>query len=404
MDLTPVEQVAPSGNADTSSSDSAQVAAPTQTTLTKTAFDAVPSLADAIKARMSGAGSSVTHPAEPNPSAAPEQPATDASPNTSSGQTGAENTGASTDGVTTAATPSDTPSEPVVADQPKKLSRSARRAAREEARQAAATTGTPLPDEEEDDDDFLVSEVQRAVGPLAAKVQELASTITSVTNPGPVPPDVAKLNESYVEKFGDDAVFSELADIKVKNSRVLSLSEDEQLATWAENRLVRDLQTAKIQRDVSAVLLGVAVQRGVDAEAITRAPNLAAACEAIWSAGHSAGQSATTAQLSTTQQAAISQASAKQAELTAQLTALNSTNEELKRSNQALSEELEALQQRAPAFARQAISGGLASLTNNTGVAPLDPSRQSGREMLLTAARNMARQSQSGTGPAVRNR
>lgn len=398
MDLTPTEQVAPAGDAAAASQASVPDAAGLPPALTKQAYDAAPSLADAFRKLVKPAPDiSTTQPGLEQTSATPEPPAADALP-VDPGQGQPTTPGASTE------VRAEEPPAPELSEPAKRPSRKERREARLRALQEAQQAGSPPPpaSPEDEDDDFLASEIERVVKPVADQLAQLAQNVT--TTPAPVPAYVERLNAQYVERFGDDEEFRRRSDIKINNSGTLTLEEDDELAQWANNRLVRDLQNQKIQRDVTAVALGVATQRGIDAALVTQAPSLAHVLESFWQAGQQAGQTQTVTQATAAQQATLQELQQKAAQFEQQIQTLTDEKTALQQTNRQLSDELEAFQQRAPAFARQPVVGGLSSVSAlPNGTIPLDPSHQSGRQMLAAAARNRARQSR-GVGPVARNR
>lgn len=409
----PVEQATSTGDAPQTPPQSGTGQPPA---LSKATFDAVPSMADALRSRVQTTPSSAV-PTETSATNEPPAAAASATPPDPASPEAAQTPAPSPVGAT--GTPGDTspvtvPATEIIATDamPPGLSRKGRREWR--AQQTAKAAETPVSDgalavipalsPEEEDDEFLVSEIRRAITPLADKVNQLASTVTS----SPAPQQAAAqadLTRTYMELFGDDAEFNRRADAKVKGTAPLTLIEDEELGTWAQNRTARDFQSRLIQRDVSAVALGVAGTRGVDAQAITAAPSLTAVFDAFYTAGQQSGESAGKASVSTGQsrqlQEALAAVEVVKRETAAQISQLNATNEQLKTTNTQISDELEALRQRAPAMARQPISGGLSALTTGVG-APLDAQSQTGRQMLAVAAANRARMKNGQSSPAQR--
>lgn len=401
----PVEQQTPPSGEAAPTSAPAEAGSGQERAALADALKAVPSIADAIRARVSPGEAK----GESESSANAGSSDTDASPKvTGQSPTETPSPAASDDTPQTTDTTSDGASGEADFEasiksgvMPTGLTRGKRRSWRHQREEylSSATDADQSAVPAETDID--------AIDALTDQVEALTTSISDIkrTQDAPKPnaapsEDVAILGKEYTDRFGDDATFQRRADARIRGDQ-MPLDEEAQLEVWANNRLAKGLTERLIYRDVSTVALSVAEQRGIDTSAVTGAPNLSAVLDAFWLAGNATG--AKGLEGVTQIQKALDTERKRAADLDVKVKALSDDNAKLKATNDQIADELDTLQKQKPAMARQGIVGGLASLQGLT--VPLDPAHQSGNEMLRIALANRSNGSRSnGTSPAVRNR
>lgn len=287
-------------------------------------------------------------------SATDEQPAADAS---------------QTDGTPEASTDGNQADAATTTDQKPKLSRAERKRLKQQ--EASADTSG----DDDGDDDPIVATVER--------VDERLARLESLLQPTPPPSDdVQAFAKAHADTFGEDAEFYALREKAELDRNSLTYEEEERLSTLARNRKAAELTDLKWKRNLTAVAIAAAEQRGLTAEAITSATSP----DAIFSAFFEAGKASGSSESSTA-------ATAREAELTARI-------EKLERATRLVADENEALQERAPAAAARPLVGGLSGSTGSR--TRLDPSTTSSRDLI--AAGLAERRRQATAGPAARAR
>ena len=386
-----VEQATPQGSAESAPPSPAPATTPTPVAGQSQSggrLAGVPSLHDAISARMQAATLVAD---EPTPSATDEQPSADA-PTAPTGQS---------DAAEAPAPSSDAGSSVDPAKPPPGLTRKQRREwwATQKAEAAKAGQAEPPAPEGYDEIDELADSVESLRQSIATGLDDLKRQTqpTAQTTPDQQAA-LDRIRADYIAQFGDDAEFQRRADLKLRGAGGLSIEELDDLEVWANNRVAKQLTERLIQRDITATALTLAQSRGVDVGQISTAPTLHAIFDAFYSAGQSASGSPTeAADLRSELAKAKSDAAAAIAERDRKIEQLTASNTELSTSNQTLSDDLDAARQRAAGAGPSPISGGFASLTVPGNA--LDAARMTGKEMLRIAAENHARKMGIALGP-----
>jgi hypothetical protein len=293
-----------------------------------------------------GATQSEASSADPETSAADEQPGVDAS------QHGTPATSTDGDGTPADATPQS------AADQPK-LSRSQRKALHQQsdpsgraaqpatADTSAQTTPSPAPAADP------VERVERAVTEGLSRLESLIRA----PDPSQTDQSLDAASQAYRQTFGDDQEFGRRALIATRPSGDVYLSADEaaELERWSVNREVKQQIDGNYQRNLAATAIAKAQAHGIDPQSVLSTPQFADTYDVFLAHGKKLGA-----------QEAQQASAARIAKLEA--------------ANRQLADENEALLSRAPASARPVLTGGLSA--SGRAASSADRQSMSGRDLL----------------------
>lgn len=168
-------------------------------------------------------------------------------------------------------------------------------------------------------------------------------------------------SKAYLSKFGDDAEFRRRANLALKPNAAepLSYQDAEELETWANNREVRDLASARVNRqyqsNFSAMVMAAADEFGISAEAITKPGTT---FRDIFNAFVSQGETRKSAETA----------------------AAHDRITKLEAANRQLADENEALLRRVPGASRPILTGGASSSSRAAAIA--DRSRMNGLQAM----------------------
>lgn len=301
-------------------------------------------------------------------SAADEQPASPSSP---ARDTEARETGS--------AQPSDSTQQP-------KLSRAERKAlktAQPDAAPAAppapappAVTSGTAPAQQEATPAPPTDPIERVERTLSDAIARIEARLPAPEQSAPAAPAQSAEDTAY---FGDDAEFVRRATIATRPNQTgewLTPEQANELEVWSLRREARERTSQSAEQAYkvaqSQIVLGAAEAHGIDQQALYSAPSMRAIYDTFVDRGRALEREAVSAELATSA----------------------AENARLKQINQQLSDDLEALENRLPGFARPLLSGGMSGNARAAQIADL--ARLSGRERMRIGLSSPPRKARPG--------